>query len=72
MRSIASALEVDEVAGLRPMAHIPKDERDYLLQERERACEMLSSRISSIRERISRKDELLQGYEQDLAKLRYR
>ena len=56
--------------GLRPIGHIPKDERERLLEEREKACEILTNKIKLIKERIDRKDELLQGYEGDLAKMR--
>ena len=37
---------------------------------REQACELVTGRIKVLKERIARKDELLQGYERDLAKLR--
>ena len=45
LRAIACVLEMDEIGGLRSMAHIPKDERQRLFGERETATEMLSSRI---------------------------
>lgn len=70
LRAMASALELEEVQGLRSMAHMPKDERDRLVAEREAACELLANRVHVLKERIIRKDELLQGYEHDLAKLR--
>lgn len=53
------------------MAHIPRDERLRLASDREHGCELLTSRVKVLKERIIRKDELLQGYERDLAKLRY-
>ena len=52
------------------MAHIPSDERRRLHTEREAAAEAVTSRVKVLKERITRKDELLQGYERDLAKLR--
>ncbi|XP_013409722.1 forkhead-associated domain-containing protein 1-like [Lingula anatina] len=70
LRAIASSLEMEEVKGLRSMSHIPKDERRRLYDDREKSCEMLASRIKVLKERISRKDELLQTYERDLARLR--
>ena len=66
---MASCLELEEISGLRAMAHIPRDEREKLTQEREQATELLANRIKVLQERIQRKDELLQGYERDLAKL---
>ena len=70
LRGIASTLEMDSIGGLRSIAHIPRDERSRLAGEREQAIEQLTSRIKVLKERIMRKDELLQGYERDLAKLR--
>lgn len=70
LRSLASSLDLDEIEGLRPMAHSPKDERELLMAARERACHLLVNRIHVLKERIARKDELLKGYEVDLAKLR--
>lgn len=68
--AISGSLELEGIEGMRPLGHIPKDERDRLLRERERACEKLVAQIKVQQERIHRKDELLQGYERDLAKLR--
>ncbi|KAI0210169.1 hypothetical protein LSAT2_005102 [Lamellibrachia satsuma] len=70
LRGVASALELDSIEGLRSMAHIPKDEREKLMCAREQGCELVTGRIKVLKERIARKDELLQGYEKDLAKLR--
>ena len=67
---MASTLELEEVGGLRAMAHLPRDEREKLAAEREAACEFIANRIQVLKERISRKDGLLQGYENDLARLR--
>ena len=67
---MAASLDLEEIDGLRPMAHIPKDEREALIDARERACELLANRIQVLKERIARKDDLLQGYETDLSKLR--
>ncbi|XP_059145230.1 forkhead-associated domain-containing protein 1-like [Physella acuta] len=70
LRSMACTLDIEQIEGLRPMAHAPRDEREALLAARERACQLLTSRIQVLKERIARKDELLQGYETDLTKLR--
>ena len=56
---------------MRPLGHIPRDERERVLREREMSCDRLVNQVKVYRERIARKDELLQGYEKDLAKLRY-
>ncbi|CAH1772597.1 unnamed protein product [Owenia fusiformis] len=70
LRAVASCLEMEEISGLRTMAHLHRDERERLNNERERATELVASRIKVLQERIQRKDELLHNYERDLAKLR--
>lgn len=70
LKAVSTALELEEVRGLRAMAHMPRDERLNLVDERMAMCEFIASRILVLKERVSRKDELLQGYENDLAKLR--
>ena len=70
LRGVAGVLEVDGVAGLHSLAHMPRDERARLCAEREQSREELTGRIAVLKERVARKDELLQGYERDLAKLR--
>ncbi|XP_012938501.1 forkhead-associated domain-containing protein 1 [Aplysia californica] len=70
LRAMAASLDLEEIDGLRPMAHIPKDEREALIDAREKACQLLANRIQVLKERIARKDDLLQGYETDLTKLR--
>ena len=67
---MASCLQLESVEGLRPLGHIPRDERDRLLMERENSCQLLANRIKVLHERVSRKDELLSGYERDLVKMR--
>lgn len=61
---------MEHVDGMRSLLHIPRDERLRLAEERERTCERLTESVKALRERVHRKDELLQGYERDLAKLR--
>ncbi|XP_076472466.1 forkhead-associated domain-containing protein 1-like [Babylonia areolata] len=70
LRAMSAVLEVEEVGGLRTMTHLPRDEREGLVLEREDAVHLLANRIQVLKERVARKDQLLQGYENDLAKLR--
>jgi len=52
------------------MMHAPHDERLRIVAEREQQCEQIAAVLRTMKQRIERKDELLQGYERDLAKLR--
>ncbi|KAJ8320668.1 hypothetical protein KUTeg_002255 [Tegillarca granosa] len=47
LQAMASSLELEEVEGLRPIGHIPRDERERLLRERETACQLLSNRVKN-------------------------
>jgi len=46
LRAIASCLEMEEIAGMRTIVHIPADERQRLADERERTAEMLAHKVS--------------------------
>lgn len=70
LKKMAACLDLEEAMGARSMAHIPKDERRRLQKEREDICEQLARRVKILTERLQRKDEMLQGYEKDLARLR--
>jgi len=71
VRAVGSILELSEVTeSMKSMAHVPHDERLRIVAEREQHCERIAAVLRVTKERIERKDELLQGYEKDLAKLR--
>lgn len=45
-------------------------DRQVALQQRQRTTEILTQKIEMLRERLTRKEELLRDYEKDLGKLR--
>jgi len=55
---------------MKSMSHAPHDERLRIVAERQRQCDQIAAVLRTMKERIERKDELLHGYERDLAKLR--
>jgi len=56
---------------MKSMVHVAREDRRVLAVEREQELERIIGMVRLLKERIERKDELLQGYERDLAKLRY-
>ena len=71
MQAVGSVVELSDVTeSMKSMAHVPHDERLRIVAEREQHCEQIVTVLRMMKERIERKDELLQGYEKDLAKLR--
>ncbi|XP_070561709.1 forkhead-associated domain-containing protein 1-like isoform X7 [Ptychodera flava] len=69
-KAIANQLDLGEIQGLRSVTHLPRDERERLNKEREKAIELMVSRLRVLHQRLDRKDALLQDYEKDLARLR--
>lgn len=69
-RSLADSLHIEGMGGLSSLAHIPRDERELVIEARRQACQLLASHIESLRERLARKDALLEDYESQLAQLK--
>lgn len=63
-------LGVPNLSGMRSANHLPEDERMRLADDRRQDLEALSQRIKSLTTRLDRKDNLLQNYDKDLARLR--
>ncbi|XP_050412861.2 forkhead-associated domain-containing protein 1 isoform X1 [Patella vulgata] len=70
LKSVAGTLEAGDVEGLRPMAHLPRDDRTRLLAQRERTCDLLVKKIRVLKEVLARKEGMLVNYEKDLEKLK--
>lgn len=70
LRSIASMLDLNHIEGLRSMTNLPVDEREKLLNERNKSIEKICVHLKEMKESLVRKEKLLQEYELDLAKLR--
>jgi hypothetical protein len=70
IRALGSTLELENPAKMKSMAHVSRDDRRLLAAEREQEAERIIGVLRLLKERIERKDELLKGYEHDLAKLR--
>jgi hypothetical protein len=70
VRALGSVLELENLRQMKSLAHVARDDRRFLVAEREQELERIVSVLRLLKERIERKDELLQGYEHDLAKLR--
>uniref|UniRef100_A0A1I8HE70 FHA domain-containing protein n=1 Tax=Macrostomum lignano TaxID=282301 RepID=A0A1I8HE70_9PLAT len=68
LRGLASGLELESVQGLRSMAHLPPRPPGPGAGGGGQPADQ--QRVRLFKERLGRKEDLLQGYERDLAKLR--
>ena len=71
LNSLASMLGITSLNGSGTMLHLPSDERERLLTQRKKDLEKICSNVKSTLQQLDRKEQLLQGYENDLIKLRY-
>ncbi|CAF0940971.1 unnamed protein product [Adineta ricciae] len=71
-RRLAQILEIDDesLSNVAPIASLSTTDRYVALQQRQRTTEILIQKIEMLRERLTRKEELLRDYEKDLGKLR--
>ncbi|CAM4785573.1 unnamed protein product [Rotaria magnacalcarata] len=71
-RKLMNLLDIDDdsLANVTPLATLPATDRYVALQQRQRTNEILMQKVEMIRERLTRKEELLRDYEKDLGKLR--
>jgi len=72
IRKLVHQLEIDDdsLVNVQTLANIPSQDRYIALQQRQRATEILAQKIEMLRERLTRKEDLLKDYEKDLGKLR--
>ncbi len=70
LRSVASMLDLDEIGGLKTLNSLPPEEREKIVNQRNKDIETICLKLKSLKEALQRKEKLLQDYELDLAKLR--
>lgn len=68
--TVGGLLRINALVGMKPMAHVPTDERLKVTDARREDLDAISTQVKSVLNRLERKDNLLQSYEKDLAKLR--
>ncbi|CAF0920949.1 unnamed protein product [Rotaria sordida] len=71
-RQLMNLLDIDDdnLLNVTPLTTLPSTDRYVALQQRQRTNEILIQKIEMLRERLTRKEELLRDYEKDLGKLR--
>eukprot|EP00794_Sanderia_malayensis_P015120 gene15120-16676_t len=70
VRTICSMLDMEAPLSSTTIIHLPKEERDRVIMERSHVLEKIIEKISILQDRLSRRETLLGGYENDLTQLR--
>ncbi|KAJ6656847.1 hypothetical protein lerEdw1_003178 [Lerista edwardsae] len=70
IRDLASLVNVKELTGMQTVKYLPRDEREKVGLQRQRDLELLFDRISKLKLRLRRKEELLQEYDKDVGQFR--
>ncbi|XP_077167826.1 forkhead-associated domain-containing protein 1 isoform X2 [Paroedura picta] len=70
IRDLANLMDVKELLGMQTVKHLPHDERAKVGLLRRKDLEALFNRISKLKNRLARKEELLKEYEKDAGQFR--
>ncbi|XP_021118495.1 forkhead-associated domain-containing protein 1 isoform X2 [Heterocephalus glaber] len=69
-QTLGSLMNIKDMSGRMSMKHLSPKEREKVNQLRQRDLDLVFEKITQLKSRLKRKEELLQGYEQDIEQLR--
>nr|KAF6378095.1 forkhead associated phosphopeptide binding domain 1 [Myotis myotis] len=69
-KTLGSLMNIKDMAGHVSMKHLSPKERERVNQLRQRDLGLVFDKITQLKSRLERKEELLRGYEQDVDQLR--
>lgn len=72
IRDLASLVNVKELTGMQTVKYLPRDEREKIGIQRQKDLELLFDKLNKLKNRLRRKEELLEEYDKDVGPLRYR
>lgn len=70
-KTLGSLMNIKDMSGHVSMKHLSPKEREQVNQLRQRDLDLVFDKITQLKSRLERKEELLRGYEQDADQLRY-
>ncbi|KAM9115819.1 forkhead-associated domain-containing protein 1 [Pangshura tecta] len=70
IHALGSLMNVKELTGVQSVKHLSQDEREKVKMQRQKDLELLYDKISKLKSRLERKEELLKEYESDIGQLR--
>lgn len=69
--ALGRLMNMEELAGMQSVQHLPQEEREKVGQQRRKDFELLYEKISKLKSRLEKKEELLKDYEAQIEELRY-
>jgi len=70
VNTISQLIGLDQLIANRSFSQLPNDEKNKLVKDRKKDLESIVNRLSNLQSTIKNKDQLLQGYETTLKKVR--
>ncbi|NWX40996.1 FHAD1 protein, partial [Steatornis caripensis] len=68
--ALGSLMKVKELSALRPLKHLPREEREKVGLQTQKGLELLYQKIRNLQSRLERKEEMLKDYEATAERLR--
>ncbi|VCW68318.1 unnamed protein product [Gulo gulo] len=69
-KTLGSLMNVKDMSGHVSMKYLSSEERERVSQLRQRDLDLVFDKITQLKNRLERKEELLRGYEKDIEQLR--
>uniref|UniRef100_I3LIN6 Forkhead associated phosphopeptide binding domain 1 n=1 Tax=Sus scrofa TaxID=9823 RepID=I3LIN6_PIG len=69
-KTLGSLMNIKDMSGHVSMKHLSPKERERVNQLRQRDLDLVFDKITQLKNRLERKEELLRGYEKDIEQLR--
>uniref|UniRef100_A0A8C2VMB1 Forkhead associated phosphopeptide binding domain 1 n=1 Tax=Chinchilla lanigera TaxID=34839 RepID=A0A8C2VMB1_CHILA len=69
-RTLGSLMNIKDMSGHVSMKHLSPEDRERINQLRQRDLDLVFDKITQLKSRLQRKEEILQGYERDIEQLR--
>lgn len=70
-RTLGSLMNIKDMSGYVSMKHLSPREREKVNLLRQRDLDLVFDKITQLKSRLQRKEELLRSYERDIEQLRY-
>lgn len=71
VKTLGSLMNIKDMSGHTSLKHLSPKEREKVNHLRQKDLDLVFDKITQLKTRLQRKEELLKGYERELEQLRY-